>query len=97
MNGDPRGDYTEVSTTLEERLEWDNSTLLRRNVAQGVSRLRQQLGKDILVFGGDLVNARHRGGLRVMVPYPSPAGCLRLPRRPAHGSVPLERHATGKA
>jgi dihydrofolate reductase len=45
------------STTLEEPLEWNNSTLIEGNVAEEVSRLKQQSGKDILVFGStELVN-----------------------------------------
>jgi dihydrofolate reductase len=47
-----------VSTTLEEPLEWNNSTLIEGNVAEEVTRLKQQPGKDILVFGsGYLVKA----------------------------------------
>jgi dihydrofolate reductase len=54
MNGYPK--YV-VSTTLEEPLEWNNSTLIKGNVAEEVLRLKQQPGKDILVFGsGRLVN-----------------------------------------
>jgi dihydrofolate reductase len=54
MNGYPK---FVVSRTLEEPLEWNNSTLIEGNVAEEVSRLKQQPGKDILVFGsGDLVN-----------------------------------------
>ena len=46
-----------VSTTLEEPPEWNNSTLIEGNVAEEVSRLKQQPGKDILVFGsGELVS-----------------------------------------
>jgi dihydrofolate reductase len=53
MNGYPK--YV-VSTTLEVA-EWNNSTLIKENVAEEVSRLKQQLGKDVLIFGsGDLVN-----------------------------------------
>jgi dihydrofolate reductase len=48
MNGYPK--YV-VSTTLEELLEWNNSTLIKGNVAEEVTRLKQQPGKDILVFG----------------------------------------------
>jgi dihydrofolate reductase len=45
-----------VSTTLQEPLEW-NATLVKGDVAGEVSKLKQQSGKDILVFGsGDLVN-----------------------------------------
>jgi len=54
MNGYPK--YV-VSTTLEERLEWNNSTLIKGNVAEEIARLKQQTGEDILVFGsGALVN-----------------------------------------
>jgi dihydrofolate reductase len=53
MNGYPK--YV-VSTTLE-KAEWNNSTVIKANVAEEVSRLKQQSGKDILVFGsGQLVN-----------------------------------------
>src|SRR5215217_2569396 len=54
MNGYPKH---VVSTTLEEPLEWNNSTLIRGDVAEEVSRLKQEPGKDILVFGsGELVD-----------------------------------------
>ncbi len=48
MNGLPK--YV-VSTTLEEPLEWNNSTLIKDNVAEEVSKLKQQPGGDILVNG----------------------------------------------
>ncbi len=55
MNGYPK--YV-VSTTLEEPLEWNNSALIKGNVAEAVSNLKQQPGKDLLIFGsGDLLNA----------------------------------------
>jgi dihydrofolate reductase len=54
MNGYPK--YV-ASTTLQEPLEWNNSTLIEGDVAEEVSRLKEQPGKDILVFGsGKLVN-----------------------------------------
>ena len=54
MNGYPK--YV-VSSTLEEPLVWNNSTLIKGNVAEEVLRLKQQPGKDILIFGsGDLAN-----------------------------------------
>jgi dihydrofolate reductase len=40
-----------VSTTLGEPLEWGNSTLIKGNVAEGVTKLRQRPGKDVVVFG----------------------------------------------
>jgi dihydrofolate reductase len=48
MNGYPKH---VVSTTLEEPLEWNNSTLIEGDLAEEVSRLKQQEGKDILIFG----------------------------------------------
>jgi len=54
MNGYPK--YV-GSTTLQEPLEWNNSTIIKGNVAEEVSRLKQHTGKDILIFGSaDLVN-----------------------------------------
>src|SRR5215213_6021782 len=53
MNGYPKH---VASRTLEEPLEWNNSTLIEGDLAEGVSKLKQQDGKDILVFGsGELV------------------------------------------
>ena len=40
-----------ASTTLKEPLEW-NATLIKGNIAQEVSKLKQQPGQDILVSGG---------------------------------------------
>src|SRR5215210_71068 len=52
MNGYPK--YV-VSETLEEPLEWNNSTLIKGNVAEEVLRLKQQPGKDILIFGSGVL------------------------------------------
>jgi dihydrofolate reductase len=48
MNGYPKH---VASTTLQEPLEWNNSTLIKGDVAEEVSRLKEQPGKDILIFG----------------------------------------------
>jgi dihydrofolate reductase len=48
MNGYPKH---VASRTLQEPLEWQNSTLIEGDVAEEVARLKQQDGKDILVFG----------------------------------------------
>jgi len=40
-----------ISTTLEEPLEWQNSTLIRGNVAEAITELKQQPGKNIAVEG----------------------------------------------
>jgi dihydrofolate reductase len=61
MNGYPKH---VVSTTLEEPLRWNNSTLIKDAVAEEVSGLKQRPGKDVLVFGsGDLVNTLTQHGL----------------------------------
>ena len=55
MNNTPK--YV-VSTTLEEPLEWQNSTLIKENVAEEIARLKQQPGKDIGIVGsGALVRS----------------------------------------
>jgi dihydrofolate reductase len=40
-----------ASTTLKEPLPW-NGSLLKGNLAQGVSALKQQPGQDIVIYGG---------------------------------------------
>jgi dihydrofolate reductase len=53
MNGLPK--YV-VSTTLTE-VAWNNSRLIKGNVAEEVSRLKQEVGQNILIYGsGELVN-----------------------------------------
>jgi dihydrofolate reductase len=53
-----------VSTTLEEPLEWNNSTLIGRNVAEEIARLKRQPGKDISISGsGTLVQSLLRDDL----------------------------------
>jgi dihydrofolate reductase len=39
------------STTLDEPIEWSNSTLIRGDIAQEVAQLKQQSGKDLQVIG----------------------------------------------
>src|SRR5918999_2019242 len=48
MNGYPKH---VASTTLQEPLGWNNSTLIKGDIPEVVSSLKQQEGKDILVFG----------------------------------------------
>ena len=40
-----------VSTTLEVSLAWNNSRLIKGNIAEEVARLKQESGQDVLVFG----------------------------------------------
>jgi dihydrofolate reductase len=52
-----------VSTTLR-KVDWNNSHLIKANVIEEVSRLKQQPGKDILIFGsGVLVQTLMRHNL----------------------------------
>ena len=61
MNGYPK--YV-VSTTLEEPLGWNNSTIIKENVAEEILKLKRQPGRDVLVFGSaDLVSALMRHDL----------------------------------
>ncbi len=69
-SGTPMVDYINsvpkfvVSRTLQEPLEWNNSTLIKGEVAEGVAELKQKPGKDILVFGSaDLVSTLMRNDL----------------------------------
>jgi dihydrofolate reductase len=69
MNGLPK---FVVSTSLEEPLEWNNSSLIKGDVAEEVSNLKQQPGQDILIYGSaDLVNTLMRHDLideyRIMI------------------------------
>jgi dihydrofolate reductase len=65
INGVPK--YV-VSTTLEEPLEWNNSTLIRSNVAEEIARLKRQPGEDVTILGsGALVRSLLEDDLRFMV------------------------------
>lgn len=68
--GTPMVDYINtvpkhvVSTTLEEPLEWNNSTLIKGNIAEGIAELKRRPGKDITIIGsGILVRSLLRDGL----------------------------------
>ena len=68
--GTPMVDYINsvrkhvVSGTLEEPLEWNNSALIKANVAEAVVKLKRQPGKDITILGsGALVRSLLRDGL----------------------------------
>jgi dihydrofolate reductase len=53
-----------ASNSLEEPLEWQNSVLLKGDVAQAVARLRDEPGQDIVVLGsGELVQTLIKHGL----------------------------------
>ncbi|HEY0735998.1 MAG TPA: dihydrofolate reductase family protein [Herpetosiphonaceae bacterium] len=53
-----------VSTTLAEPLIWQNSTLIKEDIAQAVGRLKQAQERDIVVFGsGALLQSLMRDGL----------------------------------
>ncbi len=44
-----------ASTTLEEPLSWSNSTLLKGDAMQAVSRLKEEQTKDLVVFGSGVL------------------------------------------
>jgi dihydrofolate reductase len=54
-----------VSTTLEEPLEWNNSTLIKGDeFAEEITELKRRPGKDITILGsGALVRSLLQGGL----------------------------------
>ena len=53
-----------VSTTLQEPLEWNNTTLINGNVAEEISRLKQQPSKNFAITGsGTLVRSLTQDGL----------------------------------
>ncbi len=68
--GTPMVDYINsvpkyvVSATLEEPLEWNNSSLISGNVAEEIAELKRRPGKDITIIGsGALVRSLLRDGL----------------------------------
>ena len=44
-----------ASTTLTETLPWQNSTLLRGDVADAVAALKRELGENLVVFGSGVL------------------------------------------
>jgi dihydrofolate reductase len=53
-----------VSTTPKEPFEWQNSTLIKENVAEEIAKLKQQPGEDISIVGcGTLVRSLLRDDL----------------------------------
>ena len=53
-----------ASTTLEEPLSWSNSTLLKGDAAEAVTRLKGEPGKDLVILGsGELVQSLMRRNL----------------------------------
>ncbi len=53
-----------ASTTLSEPLPWINSTLLKGDAAESVTRLKEEPGKDLVILGsGELVQSLMRRNL----------------------------------
>jgi dihydrofolate reductase len=68
--GTPMVDYINsvpkivVSATLEEPLEWNNSTVIGGNAAEEIAKLKRRPGKNITILGsGALVRSLLRDGL----------------------------------
>src|SRR5512146_748328 len=54
-----------ASTTLTEPLVWQNSTLLKGDIAEAVARLKEGTGKDIVILGsGELVRSLMRSRIQ---------------------------------
>ncbi|MCL6099495.1 MAG: dihydrofolate reductase family protein [Bacteroidetes bacterium] len=52
-----------VSRTLD-KAEWNNTTLIKQNVAEEITKLKQQPGEDIFIFGsGELASCLNSNGL----------------------------------
>ena len=82
------------STTLEEPLEWNNSTLIKGDVAEEIARLKRQPGENITILGsGALVRSLLRGDLidelRLMV-HPVVLGSGKRLFEDGHGRQALE-------
>ena len=82
-----------VSTTLEEPLEWNNSHLIKGDVAEEIVKLKAQPGKDLQVIGsGDLVQTLMQHDLvdeyRLMV-HPVVLGSGRRLFRDGSATTPL--------
>jgi dihydrofolate reductase len=61
-----------ASTTLTEPLDWENSTLLKGDVAEAVAALKQEEGRDLLVIGSSelvhtLIQHNLVDGFRLMI------------------------------
>jgi len=51
------------STTLQE-VKWNNSRLVKENIAEEISKMKQQSGKDMVIFGsGSIVSTFMQHGL----------------------------------
>ena len=49
---------------LSEKVEWNNSRLVKDNIVEEVEKLKQQAGKDMVIFGsGSIVSAFAQAGL----------------------------------
>jgi dihydrofolate reductase len=90
MNGRPK--YV-VSGKLK-KAEWNNSTLIKGNIVEEITKLKQQPGKDILIVGsGALVSTLAQYGLidkYSLLVYPLILGSGKRLFRDGTGRVPLK-------
>lgn len=62
MNNLPH--YVVSATLAEDKATWNNTTIIRDNVLDEVAKLKEQPGRDILMYGyGPLAHALLKGGL----------------------------------
>jgi dihydrofolate reductase len=83
-----------ASTTLEEPLAWNNSTLLEGDAAQAVAGLKEKLDNDLVILGsGELVQSLMRHNLidrYVLLIHPLVLGSGRRLFPDGGPSVPLQ-------
>jgi dihydrofolate reductase len=84
-----------ASRTLQEPLEW-NATLIRGDLAESMSRLKRQLGGNLLVYGcGELAGHLARHGLVDEVRFFVHPVVWGGGERPFHAAVPVSLRLTG--
>ena len=76
------------STTLEEPLEWNNSTLIKGDVAEEIARLKRQPGENITILGSGkrlFEDGHGRQALELLDSKTFGTGVLYLTYQPSQG------------
>ena len=85
-----------VSETLEEPLEWNNSTLIKDNIVEQITNLKRQEGKDIAVHGSaTLVQTPRAARSRGWLPAPRLPGGFGQGQAPVWGGYPRDFEPSG--
>jgi len=87
-----------ASTTLEEPLPWNNSTLLKGDAAEALPAIKAGMDKDLVIFGsGELIRSLMRSGLiddYVLLIHPLVLGSGRRLFPDGSGSASLTLHSS---